>query len=148
MIEIIYPDKKPLIQEKDNKEQIFCMIRKRWYLLTPEEWVRQNFLIYLTEVKKYPPSLIAVEKQLLVTGIKKRFDIVVYDQHLNPLIITECKEMNIRLTDEVLQQCLSYYSVIQSLFLLITNGKQTVGFERIAREFFPIEHIPTYKKTG
>ena len=81
MIKITYPTKKPSIRTEESKEQVFCMIRKRWVLLTPEEWVRQNFLLWLTESLFYPASLIAVEKQLLLGDVKKRFDIVVYDNN-------------------------------------------------------------------
>jgi hypothetical protein len=104
-------------------------------------------LIYLTGVKNYPASLIAVEKQIVFNGLKKRFDIVVYDSLMNPLIIVECKEMNIQLTNQVLQQALSYYSVIQSAFLILTNGNQTIGFIRKENQFITMEEIPFYKKT-
>lgn len=144
MIEIIYPDQKPSIRKKENREEIFCMIRKRWFMLTPEEWVRQNFLNYLTEVKKYPASLIAVEKQLLIGNLKKRFDIVVYDNLMNPHTIVECKEINIPLTETVLQQILSYYSVIQSRYLIVTNGNHTIGFERSNNDFVPLKIVPAY----
>src|ERR1700712_1986682 len=98
MIKVIYPKKKPAIKTENGKEYIFCIIRKKWLLVTPEEWVRQNFLNYLTEILKYPASLIAVEKQLMVGEMKKRFDIIVYKDAL-PFIIIECKEMNVPLSE-------------------------------------------------
>ena len=63
---------------KDGKDHIFDPLRKKWIRLTPEEWVRQNFIQYLLQVKQYPPSLIAIEKEIMVGELKKRFDILVY----------------------------------------------------------------------
>jgi len=147
MIKIAYPDKKPSIKTSEGKEQIFCIIRKRWILITPEEWVRQNFLLYLTEVLQYPVSLIAVEKQLMLGDLKKRFDIVVYDQQkTTPFIIVECKEMNVQLTESVLQQALRYNSQMQAPFLLITNGSHCFGFEKREDSFSEIDFIPSFIK--
>ena len=87
MIKIVYPELKPAIKSENEKEMIFCIIRKRWMIITPEEWVRQNFLLYLINVLHYPASLIAVEKQLISAAVKKRFDIVVYKNSLPFMII-------------------------------------------------------------
>ena len=95
MIKIEYPAYEPKIKKEADKESIFDEVRKQWVVLTPEEWVRQNFLQYLIQVKKYPASLIAVEKEILLGDIKKRFDIVVYDKNHQPLMIIECKEMSV-----------------------------------------------------
>ncbi len=146
-MKINYPDKKPSLRKINNREEIFCLIRKKWFLLSPEEWVRQNFLLYLTEARQYPSSLIAVEKKITVNELSKRFDILVYNQLLKPFIIIECKEMNTQLTDQVLRQTLAYYSVIQSDYLIITNGNLTAGFKRNLNEFEKVIEIPFYKKT-
>lgn len=97
-------------------------------LLTPEEWVRQNFLLYLTETLSYPASLIAVEKQLMLGDVKKRFDIVVYGKDMKPFMIVECKEMNVPLTESVLQQVLRYNINIQAEYLIITNGSHCFAY--------------------
>ena len=73
MIKIEYPAYQPKIKTVAGKEYIFDEVRKRWVMLTPEEWVRQNFLQYLLQVKKYPASLIAVEKEISLGGFKKTF---------------------------------------------------------------------------
>ena len=144
MIEIQYPKKKPVIRHNNNGEEIFCMIRKKWLQLTPEEWVRQNFLLYLTEVLKYPSSLIAVEKQFAISDVKKRFDIVVYNNLMDPIIIVECKEMNTPISKSTFQQVLQYYTVIQSRFIIVTNGNTTVGFERIENNLQEIMKIDPF----
>ncbi len=145
MIKITYPEKKPSIKGADGKDLVFCMIRKRWVLLTPEEWVRQNFLLYLTEVLFYPASLIAVEKQLVIGDVKKRFDIVVYDNQAKAFMLVECKEMNVALSEAVLQQALRYNSTVQAGWLVITNGGNCVAYEKQATHFQMKEAIPAFK---
>lgn len=144
MIKIIYPEKKPSIKTAEGKESVFCIIRKRWILLTPEEWVRQNFLQYLIETLQYPASLIAVEKQLMLGDVKKRFDIVVYDKDTKPFMIIECKEMDVPLSENVLQQVLRYNTNIQARYLIITNGSYCVGFEKMSDWFEEINTMPVF----
>ena len=140
-MQVIYPEKKPSIKSENGKEFIFCLIRKKWLVITPEEWVRQNFILYITETLQFPASLIAVEKQLLLSEVKKRFDIVVYDNQAQPLILVECKEMNEKLSQAVLYQALNYFKEIQSRFLVITNGNHTIAYEKRGKDFVEAESI-------
>lgn len=132
MIKIEYPAYQPKIKEEQGKELIFDEIRKRWVVLTPEEWVRQNFLQYLIHIKKYSASLIAVEKEIKLGELKKRFDIVVYDKQTKPWMIIECKEMNVALDKTVLDQVLRYNITLQVPHLVITNGSycMAISFEK------------------
>ena len=145
MIKITYPEQKPSIKGEGGKDVIFCMIRKRWVLLTPEEWVRQNFLLWLTESLFYPASLIAVEKQLLLGDLKKRFDIVVYNNNAKAFMLVECKEMNVPLSENVLRQALRYNTMLQADWLVITNGSNCVAFKKDGDHFQPAEQIPSFK---
>ncbi|MBS1734881.1 MAG: type I restriction enzyme HsdR N-terminal domain-containing protein [Bacteroidetes bacterium] len=144
MIRINYPDKKPSIRKEQGKELVFCIIRRRWVVLSPEEWVRQNFLLYLTEVLAYPSSLIAVEKQLLLGDVKKRFDIVVFNRQTKPYMLVECKEMNVQLTESVVSQALRYNIPLQAALLVITNGSYSAAFERRCAQFEPIAALPGF----
>ena len=144
MIQINYPEKKPSIKREENREVIFCMVRKKWLVLTAEEWVRQNFLLYLTETLNFPLALIAVEKQIVLSEVKKRFDIVVYDKDTKPYILIECKEMDVKLSSSTLHQALNYNSKIQSRYLIITNGNHTIGFEKRGDEFVEIDEVKKY----
>eukprot|EP01035_Chromulina_nebulosa_P060206 gene60206-82369_t len=81
-------------REIDDANEIFDSNRKRWLLLTPEEWVRQNFVAFLIQNMKIPASLIGLEKQLKVGELKKRFDIVVYKNDAQPWMLVECKAMD------------------------------------------------------
>ena len=132
MIKIDYPPYQPKIKTEGEKELIFDEFRKRWVALTPEEWVRQNFLQYLTQIKKYPASLIAIEKEIKLGELKKRFDIVVYDSYTKPWMIIECKEMNVPLDRTVLDQVLRYNINLQVPYLVITNGSycMAITFEK------------------
>nr|WP_205195766.1 type I restriction enzyme HsdR N-terminal domain-containing protein [Chitinophaga sp. Cy-1792] len=104
---------------------IFDRFRKRYVVLTPEEWVRQNFLQYLDKVMKYPTALIAIEKEIYLGELKKRFDIVVYNREMTPWMLIECKEMEVPLTQATLEQAVRYNMVLPVQYLTITNGNNT-----------------------
>ena len=141
MIKVIYPAIKPSIKRENGKEFIFCVIRKRWYTITPEEWVRQNFLNYLINVLNYPSALIAVEKKIQISDVNKRFDIVVYKNDV-PFLIVECKEMNVPLSEGTLMQVLNYNATIQAPFIVVTNGNFCAAFEKNGREFREVSTLP------
>lgn len=102
--------------------KIFDPIRKKWYVLTPEEWVRQHVLNYLIEVKKYPASLVSVEKEISLNGLKKRYDIVIYKKDLNPYLIVECKAPFVSLDITTIEQAQRYNLMLKANYLMITNG--------------------------
>jgi hypothetical protein len=142
MIKIDYPAYQPKIKNEAGKEIIFDEVRKKWVLLTPEEWVRQNFLQYMVQVKKYPASLIAVEKEIKLGDLKKRFDIVVYDASSKPWMIVECKEMNVALNKNVLDQALRYNITMQVPYLVITNGSYCMAFQCVDNELKALSELP------
>jgi hypothetical protein len=143
MIKIEYPPYQPKIKVENEKEFIFDEFRKRWVLLTPEEWVRQNFLQYLTQTKKYPASLIAVEKEIKLGELKKRFDIVVYDADTKPWMIVECKEMNVPLDKTVLDQVLRYNMSLKVPYLVITNGSHCHAFFNAKGQLIELNELPS-----
>ncbi len=123
-----------LKQNAKGNVQVFDEIRKKWFLLTPEEWVRQHLINYLIKEKRYPISLISVEKELILNETKKRYDVVVFSKTLKPLIIIECKAPEIMLNEKVLEQALRYNLVLKVPYLMITNGMNDFvlfGTERI-----------------
>lgn len=140
LMKISYPDIKPKIKSVDNTEFVFCIVRKKWVTLTPEEWVRQNFLLYLIHILGFSPSIIAVEKKIKNLQTLKRFDIVLYKND-QPYILIECKEMNVVLGQSALTQTLNYFSEIQSRYIVITNGNQTFAFEKSNNVLNQVEHI-------
>lgn len=142
MIKIEYPPYAPKIKNEKGKELIFDPFRKKWIKLTPEEWVRQNFLQYLVHVLNYPVSLIAIEKEIIIGEVKKRFDILVYNSATEPFMVVECKEMNVALSESTLHQALRYNTNMQARFIIITNGSHCFAFERKGDAFIEIELIP------
>ena len=142
MIKIDYPPYQPKIKTQGGQEFIFDSFRKKWVVLTPEEWVRQNFLQYLITVKKYPASLIAIEKEIKLGELKKRFDIVVYDKNSQPWMIVECKEMNVELNQQVLDQVLRYNITMQVPYLVITNGSYCMAFQCDNNQLLVLTNLP------
>ncbi|MBO9728024.1 MAG: type I restriction enzyme HsdR N-terminal domain-containing protein [Chitinophaga sp.] len=125
MIAISFPPPDFKIVREGNKEMIFDRHRKKYVVLTPEEWVRQNFLNYLVQVLQYPASLIGIEREIFLGEMKKRYDIVIYNRAMQPWMLVECKEMNVPLTEQTMQQVIRYNMVIPATFLVITNGTHT-----------------------
>lgn len=144
MIKISYPSYPFKIETREEKEYIFDPLRKKWVRLTPEEWVRQNFLQYLLQVMQYPPSLIAIEKEIQIGELKKRFDILVYKND-HPWLLIECKEMNVPINESVMQQLLRYQTIVQADYLIVTNGNETKGIGKENNQFITLNAIPSYQ---
>jgi len=139
----IYELKMRIVKEK---KQIFDVVRKKYYQLTPEEWVRQNFIHYLNKEKNYPLGLIAVEKKLKNKIKDIRADIVLYDTHNNANIIVECKAPNINISQDIFYQIAKYNFILRSQFLIVTNGIKhfccKMDYQRNTYDF--IAEIPNY----
>ncbi|MDX2172505.1 MAG: type I restriction enzyme HsdR N-terminal domain-containing protein [Bacteroidota bacterium] len=121
-LQLKYPSFAVKVKNDDGKTKIFDPIRKKWFVLTPEEWVRQHVLNYLIEVKKYPASLISVEKEIALNNLKKRYDIVIYKRDLNPFLIVECKAPFVSLDISTIEQAQRYNLMLRANYLMITNG--------------------------
>lgn len=143
MLQINYPDNNFRIKKEKNKELIFDEVRLQWITLTPEEWIRQNFLHYLIKVKKYPKVLLSIEKIISLGELKKRCDIIVYKNNL-PWMIVECKEMNVDLKLPVLEQILRYNMGVPVKYLVLTNGRKTFAFELSENGIIEIDELPAF----
>jgi hypothetical protein len=143
MIQIPYPLHPFRIRETEGKEWIFDEFRKQWVRLSPEEWVRQNILQYFLQVMNIPASLIAVEKEIKIGELRKRFDILVY-KSASPWLMVECKEMNVPIDEAVLKQVLHYNTGIQVPFVMVTNGNITYAFEISNQGMVALDHLPSY----
>ncbi len=119
----------PEIRIANNKKYILCVIRKKWIVLTPEEKVRQYILQQLIYEQHYPQKYISVEKTLKVNELSKRYDIVVFNQSLEPKILIECKAEFIEIKEKTLQQIATYNLKLNVPFLMVTNGKNSYRFE-------------------
>ena len=145
MLYIEYPHHPFKIKEENNLHLIFDEIRKKWIVLTPEEWVRQNFMQYLTQVMNYRSTLVALEKEIRLGELKKRFDILVYNKDHRPWMIVECKGTDIKLTDETLRQALRYNISMPARFLVITNGHYSFGWEKKDGQLVAIDQLPLWQ---
>ena len=109
-------------KSNENKTFIFDIIRKKFVVLTPEEWVRQHTLHFLITEKKYPVSYINVEKQLLLNDSVKRYDIVIFKNDGDVEIIIECKAQSIYINQVTFDQIARYNLALNSNLLMVTNG--------------------------
>ncbi len=127
--------------------QIFDDFRQKYVKLTPEEWVRQNFLRFLVEEKGFPKELMAVETELKVNDLKKRCDAIVYSQQAQPHIIIELKAPNVAITQEVFDQAAVYNTQLNVDYLIISNGLQhfccRINKKTSSYDFF--EEIPNWQ---
>jgi predicted type IV restriction endonuclease len=133
-------------KNSENKVSIFDEIRKKFIILTPEEWVRQHVVQFLMVEKKYPKSLINVEKVLKVNGLRKRYDIVVYNPDGTIYILVECKAPEVKISQATFDQIARYNMTMKAQYLTVTNGLShyfcQMDFENEKYEF--LRELPNY----
>ncbi len=122
MQELNFPKYSFRIKSSENKLSIFDEVRKKYVLLTPEEWVRQNTVQYLLCEKKYPKTLLNVEKVIKINDLTKRYDIVIYKPDGSIFLLVECKAPHIKITQESFDQIARYNLVLKAEYLMVTNG--------------------------
>jgi hypothetical protein len=132
----------------DSKTEIFDSFRKKFVVLTPEEWVRQNFAHFLINQIGVPLGLIALEKKILMNRLTRRFDIVVYSREVQPLLIIECKSTAVQISQEVFNQAARYNTVLKAPYLVVTNGHVhhacKIDFENLNINF--LNSLPLYSE--
>jgi len=133
---------------KDGKEYVLDIVRKKYLVLTPEEWVRQNLLMYLIEEKKYPKNLIRIEQKLEGKHQFFRADVIIYDKTGKARMIIECKAENVKITQDVFEQISKYNLQFKVDYLLVSNGKQNYicKIDYIEKKYTFLKEIPDYKE--
>jgi hypothetical protein len=126
MLKLNFPDYTFSITESNGKLTIFDPVRKKYVVLTPEEWVRQHVIQYLNREKQVPLSLIRVESEIRLYKTRKRFDIAVFDRNGHPRLVVECKSSSVLVTQAVLDQVVRYNLALKVGFLMVTNGLQHI----------------------
>ena len=111
-------------KNSENKIAVFDVLRKKFVLLTSEEWVRQHVVQYLLTEKKMPKSLLNVEKQLKVNQMLKRYDLLVYNPDGSIHLVVECKAASVPITQETFDQIARYNLALKAKYLMVTNGLQ------------------------
>ncbi len=146
MQKLNFPNYQFRFKNSENKVSIFDEIRKKFIILTPEEWVRQNVVQYLLLEKKYPKSLINVEKVLKINGLTKRYDVVVFNNDGSINVLIECKSTDIKISQTVFDQIARYNMTLKANFLMVTNGLNhyicKIDFENEKYSF--LESLPNY----
>ena len=112
------------ISQIKEKQFIYDLVRRKNVVLTPEEWVRQHFVNYLITEKNYPQERIANEVTVLLNGMSRRCDTVVYNQFLEPIVIVECKAPSVPINQEVFEQITLYNICLRVGILIVTNGME------------------------
>ena len=131
---------------ENTKTLIFDSIRKKFVVLTPEEWVRQNFIQYLIKEKNYPQNFMAVEKQIKVNRLQRRFDLLVYQRNGTPHLIAEFKAPNVKITQDAFDQVVRYNMALRVERVVVSNGMQhfacEIDYEKNSYSF--LKEIPAF----
>ena len=146
MLQLNLPKYNHRLKRKDNIVYIFDTIRKKYLVLTPEEWVRQNFIQYLITEKKVPSSHFSIEKGIKVSNTQKRVDIAVFNKNREIEILVECKAPEIKITQKAFDQIARYNLTLKSKYLIVTNGLThyyaKMDFDN--EKYIFLEDIPEY----
>ena len=136
------------LSKKEEKLYIFDEIRKKNIFLTPEEWVRQHYVQFLINEQQYPKSWIAIEKEIRVNNLKKRFDILVFNRQGGHEIIIECKAPTIKITQKTFDQIARYNLKLKANYLIVTNGLEhyycKMDFEN--KKYVFLKECPKHKE--
>jgi hypothetical protein len=148
MQQLNLPEYEFRIRKGESKIEIFDRFRKKFVVLTPEEWVRQNFLMFLISQKGYPSSLIAVEAGLKINKVSKRTDIVIYNNNGKPLLIVECKAPSVQIKEAVFDQAVRYNMTLNVNYIILTNGLShyccQLDYEKNSYQF--LKEVPDYSE--
>ena len=140
------PNSELKIKLVEETTQVFDEVRKKYFKLTPEEWVRQNFIHYLNKDKNYPFGLMGVEKMVKYNSLKTRADILIYNREGMPSVIVECKAPNLKITQDAFNQIAKYNYKLRVKYLVVTNGLKhfccDMDYENNKITF--LEEIPEY----
>jgi hypothetical protein len=144
MVQLNLPPFEYKVTKIGEKPHIFDIIRRKYLLITPEEWVRQHVLHWLINQHRYPKSLIRTESGLQYNQLAKRTDILVYDREGKTFLLVECKASHIPLTEAVLEQAIRYNAILQAPYLLISNGLEHFLYQIHQGEAVILDEIPLY----
>ncbi len=146
--ELNLPEYSFRITTQKGKQMIFDPLRRKYVRLTPEEWVRQNFISYLVNEGSYPAGLIGVEVSFVFNKLKRRADLLIHNRSGEPVMIVECKSPDVRLDDEVFDQIATYNLQFKVPYLVVTNGMTHYAcrFNPSANKYNDLLSIPFYNE--
>ena len=129
MVDLNIPEQNIEIKIINSKNYIYDLIRKKHLVLTPEEWVRQNLVSYFINDLHYPKGLIKTESSLKYNNLKKRSDILIYNNDMTHYMIVECKSYKIKLNKSHLNQSEMYNKIYRGTYLMVSNGMEHIVCE-------------------
>lgn len=129
--------------------QIWDAVRKIWLVLTPEEWVRQHLIRYMSECRGVVPQLIAREHPVCLNGMMQRADVVIYGPDGRIRLVAECKAPEVELDKAVLGQVVRYNSVLGAPFVVLTNGRRHLCYARDEEsgKYIPMDDFPDFRNS-
>lgn len=138
------PTFQPQLKTQDEKVWIFDSLRKKYLVLTPEEWVRQHWINFLIEHQGYPKGLFSLEKGLKYNQLAKRTDLVVFDREGRPYLLVECKAPDVPITEKTLAQAMSYNKKLNCSHIILSNGYRhfSLEFNQEMQRFVQKEALP------
>ena len=141
-----FPPAKLRLTRSGTTVHVFCVVRKKQLVLTPEEWVRQHLIHFLIDHLNVPIGLISSEMSLNINGLVRRCDVVVFNRFGKPVFLMECKSTDVVLGEEVVHQIAQYNFSLGTDYLLVTNGKQhrILNLDREKGEIKPLEEFPDF----
>ncbi len=143
--ELNFPKINTRFQNNDKEIlQIFDIVRKKFVVLTPEEWVRQHVIHFLINFKRVPISCMAIEKQLILNNTKRRTDILIYNTSLHPVLIVECKSSDVNINQETINQALRYNLELKVPYVFLSNGLKHICLQLNTMEPIILEDVPDY----
>jgi type I restriction enzyme hsdR protein N-terminal domain protein len=147
MVQLNLPPYNIKVKNEDGRRKIFDILRRKYFVITPEEWVRQHFIHFLIDHKGYPVSLLANEVALSVGDKVIRADSVLYDKNLSPRMIIEYKAPHIKLTQKVFDQISAYNLLLHVDYLIVSNGIETYicKMDYAQQTYVFLETVPDYK---
>jgi len=122
MQQLNFPSYNFRFKNSENKVSIFDAIRKKFIILTPEEWVRQHTVQFLVQDKNYPKSYLNVEKLIKVNDINKRYDIVIFKPNGEMFLLVECKAPEVKISQDTFDQMARYNLKLKAEYLMVSNG--------------------------
>jgi len=132
------------IKEENNQTYIFDVIRKKYLVITPEEWVRQHVVHLLINSYGYPKGLFQTEKGHTYNSLQKRTDILVYNKKGGVDLLVECKAHNVKIDQKTVTQAMQYNMSLDATHILITNGIDAFCFAKEGDKWIQTGQIPTY----
>lgn len=132
-------------RERNGMDEVFDSIRRKWLLLTPEEWVRQCLVEWLQQEKNVPKAYISIERKIALADRFRRIDLLVYGPDYTPRLLIECKSPGVPNLEAAAQQLLAYKSVLPCRFVMVSNGHHNLAWQIAEGRVWELDNLPSFE---